>query len=80
MEIVIAGQLTEQVEPVAVGQSEIDKGDVELDGAQQFLGRRAAVCDIHGIGLVAQACGDDMGEVGIILDEQDAHGAVSQSS
>ncbi len=59
--------------PSTFGKREVEAHEVVL-GVRELLERLLAVVgDVDGVALAAQAAGDGLGEVDLVLDHQDPH-------
>lgn len=62
------------VQPIHVGQGEIENGVIVFLGEQDVIRRGAIVDAIHGIAAVLQGLGQPFGELQIVFDQQYPHG------
>ena len=63
------------LEPVAVGQTKIEQDDLVLCRLHRGARVLDEPDDIHGEPALAQVRGDQIGELGLILDEKYSHGS-----
>src|SRR5258707_190494 len=67
-------ELLQPREPVDARQSDVEDHQVDLAHAQSRIGRDGVVHRVDHVALTPQGLGEAVGEKGVVLDDQDAHG------